>query len=507
MKREELLTLFRSRGLAAWQANFAASFLEPDSGTFHLLAAPVGSGKTHVARAIVAELMAEEAKRILVLSPNMMLCEQWTARLREGSLVPVSLLTRRELRELEAQVPIGESPLQQTGIYVISLGLARQDDIANQLSAIEWDLIIVDEAHQLAAPMAATLLDRLSGANVVRRLLLISSTPPPTLESWIRPSPEQPIRLPTPLVITNWYGELKNWDSSVVQRPALRWNIYPYRRSPEEVSYLSLLLRRIEELVNQSHVKSLLTQILTQQLSSSLLAFEQTLLRLSHTFNAADTDSELLDFKQFLADPELGIDSAEAHIRVVDKNSIWIDKQSALAIVDECIHVLDMITVDGKTRAFLSLVRSIMSATPDIPRICLFSMYNETISYLHATLDDTNDIGLSLFTTTGASSFAEREETVKLFLDNGGLLLATDTTLGEEFEMLEIRDVIHYDLPTSPLIFEQRRGGFDRIGRQVPLTMHLLLDESHVIPLESELLKLVTGDKAADKTSAPGNGG
>ena len=108
MTKQELLALFQSRGLRAWQADFAASFFDTDSSTFQLLAAPPGTGKTYVSVAIAAELVARQSKRILILSPNMILCEQWTERLGDISTIPVVLVTRRVFREMEAALPIGQ---------------------------------------------------------------------------------------------------------------------------------------------------------------------------------------------------------------------------------------------------------------------------------------------------------------------------------------------------------------------------------------------------------------
>src|SRR5258708_6228218 len=96
MTKQELLAHFQRRGLRAWQASFAAAFLETDTSTFQLLAAPPGTGKTYVSVAIAAELVARQANRILILSPNMILCEQWAARLDDvKSTIPVLLVTRR----------------------------------------------------------------------------------------------------------------------------------------------------------------------------------------------------------------------------------------------------------------------------------------------------------------------------------------------------------------------------------------------------------------------------
>jgi superfamily II DNA or RNA helicase len=492
MNQQEILASLQSRGLRAWQASFAASFLNADSSTFQLLAAPPGTGKTYVSVAIAAELVARQAKRILILSPNMILCEQWTARLGDISTIPVVLVTRRVFREMEAALPIGQSPWKSDGIYVISLDLAKQEDFAIGLSAVDWDLVIVDEAHRLAAPQRAALLDRLLGANVVRRLLLLSATPLPALHQWLYPLSDQPARFPSPLVITSWYGELQNWDGSTVERSPLRWSVYGYKRSPEEVRCLSLFFRRKDELINVSGGNDFLTQILTQRVSSSLFAFEQSLQRLKHTLRSTVQQEEVFLAKDSMAQSELPLDFDDTEPTTADLYPTWTDKQTGLEIIDEWIQAVETITLDEKLHALKRLIASILGITVDLPRICLFSAYADTISYLHTAFEE---VGLSLFKATGATSLPQREDTINRFLNQGGLLLGTDAALSEGIAMLRVSHIIHYDLPLNPQRIEQRCGRFDRFGRDTPLTMHLLLDESGTIPFETHLINKITSEQ------------
>src|SRR5271166_6178493 len=140
MNRQEFLASLQSRGLRAWQANFAASFLETGSAAFQLLAGPPGTGKMYASIAIAAELVSRGAKRILALAPAP-LCEAWRERLTDAqSKIPVLLVTRPVFREIEAALPIGRSPWIADGIYVISQDLAKRNDLAAGIATVEWDL-------------------------------------------------------------------------------------------------------------------------------------------------------------------------------------------------------------------------------------------------------------------------------------------------------------------------------------------------------------------------------
>jgi ATP-dependent helicase HepA len=116
-------------------------------------------------------------------------------------------------------------------------------------------------------------------------------------------------------------------------------------------------------------------------------------------------------------------------------------------------------------------------------------MYADTVAFLYTALED---VGLPIFRAAGASSVAQRHDIIKRFLSEGGLLLATDGAVSEGIALAQVAHAIHYDLPLSPLRIEQRCGRFDRFGRETPLTMYFLLDESGVMPSESQLVNIIT---------------
>ena len=490
MNHQELLASLQGRGLFAWQATFIASFLETDSTPFHLLTAPPGTGKTYASVAIAAELVARRAKRMLALPPAS-LCEEWSERLRDAqSEIPVLLVTRQVFREMEAALPIGQSPWNAENIYVISQDLAKQSDLAKGLSAAEWDLVIVDEAHRFAAPQRAALLNKLISSDLVRRLLLLSATPLPALEPWLRPSPDQQVQFRAPLVVTNWYGELKNWDGSTVERPRVELSVFSYTRNADEVRCLLRFLGSKKDLETASDGNQFLIQLLTQRASSSLFAFEQSLQRLGHTLRSAIEGDSVLPAKASTVLPEMSSTSEEVGSTVEERRCEWIDKPAGLAIVDQCLSELEMISTDEKLNALRRLIRLIVDAECNgNPKICVISMYADTVLYLHTAIDD---CGLPLFKMTGASSYTERQDTVELFLHEGGLILSTDGAL-KGIKMPQVPHVVYYDLPSNPLALEYRQGRFNRFGRNSPLTMYAFRDESGVLPLESQLIDKSTG--------------
>jgi len=496
MNAKELLASLQSRGLRAWQANFTVSFLEDNSPAFHLLAAPTGTGKMFTSIVIAAELVKRGAKRMLVLPPAP-LCEQWKVRLAEAqSEIPALSVTRQIFREMEAALPIGQSPWNVNGIFVISQDLAKQSDLVAGLGGVDWDLVIVDEAHRFAAPNRAALLDRLLTAGVVRRLLLLSATPLPALDPWLRPSPGQPHLFPSPLKVTSWFGALKNWDGSMVASSHVNLQVFPFTRGADEVKSLSRILGLIRGLEAPSGVNRFSILLLYQRASSSLFAFEQSLQRLRHTLRSA-TEEDGVGFDEASSPrPEFNSGDEEFEPTNANRHLEWADKPATLAILEQCVEALEMISTDEKLNALRRLVRSIIDTERDhIPRVFVFSMFADTVSYLHTAIDD---VGLPLSKLTGASSFAEREATVERFLQEGGVIIGTDAALGEGFTMPQVTHVIHYDLPSNPRVLEKRLGRFDLFGRDTDLMMYVFRDESNAMPLESKLVDLLTSAQRAE---------
>jgi len=78
------------------------------------------------------------------------------------------------------------------------------------------------------------------------------------------------------------------------------------------------------------------------------------------------------------------------------------------------------------------------------------------------------------------------------------VLVGTDGGLSEGIELTEVTNVIHYDLPLNPMVFEQRRGRFERYGRETSCNVYVLRDKSGVLPLESRLIESVTSQQTEE---------
>jgi superfamily II DNA or RNA helicase len=477
----ELLTRLRSKGLLAWQATFAAAFLDPDSSPYHLLAAPPGLGKMYTGVAIAKEMISLGAQRILVLAPAA-LCVAWAHRLALQELEVFSL-TRAELREIEATCKPHESPFQRNGVYVMSQDLAKQKDVADSLSVVNWNAVIIDDAHRMASPQRLHLLQRLIPGNARRRLLLLTATPLPSLSPLMEPASEQFI----PLATTNWYGVITNWDGTVVRPPGFTWKILIYKRSEDEMRVVGRFIESIKQLEVASGGNKLLTRVLKHRLSSSLFAFETTLQRLGNrlTLSIEHSDESMVGGESERIDEPITWTRNEP---LVDVGIAWINRPAALGIINSNLQALETIKGEEKLQSLRTILKECYDRV-DEPKICIFSVYRDTLTYLQTAI---RDWGLQSWAITGGTTLATREERIRNFKNQGGVLLTTDVGVSEGITMPDVNSVIHFDLPLTSTRLNERLGPFLRFDRKVELTFYVIRDDSGVFPEEEKLIDVMT---------------
>lgn len=108
-----------------------------------ILADEVGLGKTIEAGIVLCQYWAERRRRLLVICPAS-LRKQWALELAEKFNLSAMVLDARSYAELERA---GRRPLAEASILVVSFHFANR--LREELKAIAWDLVVIDEAHKL----------------------------------------------------------------------------------------------------------------------------------------------------------------------------------------------------------------------------------------------------------------------------------------------------------------------------------------------------------------------
>lgn len=146
-----------------------------------LLADDPGAGKTIMAGLLIKELLIRgDLERCMIVAPGS-LVEQWQEELVEKFGLNFDLLTRDQI-----EASVTGNPFIEKHRLIVRLDMAaRSDELkAKADAAPEWDLIICDEAHRMAASYFGGevketrryKLGKLLGTRT-RNLLLMSATP------------------------------------------------------------------------------------------------------------------------------------------------------------------------------------------------------------------------------------------------------------------------------------------------------------------------------------------
>lgn len=124
-----------------------------------LLADAVGLGKTIQAGMVLRELMLRRRiRRVLVLCPAA-LRTQWCEEMQDKFALPFELVDRPQTLRLQREIGIDANPWRSHDRIIASYHYLKQPDVLEQFRAaaqpgedgrLRWDLLIVDEAHNLA---------------------------------------------------------------------------------------------------------------------------------------------------------------------------------------------------------------------------------------------------------------------------------------------------------------------------------------------------------------------
>jgi SNF2 family DNA or RNA helicase len=145
-----------------------------------LLADDPGAGKTIMTGLLIKELLIRgDVHRCLIVCPGM-LVEQWQDELDRRFHLPFDIMTTEGLEAART----GNWFLEHSLAICRLDKLSRDEDLQAKLLQIDWDLIVVDEAHKLSASffageVKATKRHRLGQllSRLTRHFLLLTATP------------------------------------------------------------------------------------------------------------------------------------------------------------------------------------------------------------------------------------------------------------------------------------------------------------------------------------------
>ena len=113
-----------------------------------ILADEVGLGKTLEAGLVISQFHARRCFNILIVVPTS-LAGQWNSELRKLFHISSRIVTSADKRKLKKDEP--EQLFEKDGVYILGREFASRLERTRVLSKKLWDLIVVDEAHEMFA--------------------------------------------------------------------------------------------------------------------------------------------------------------------------------------------------------------------------------------------------------------------------------------------------------------------------------------------------------------------
>jgi superfamily II DNA or RNA helicase len=145
-----------------------------------LLADDPGAGKTIMAGLYIKELIIRgDAERILIVAPGS-LTAQWQDELADKFGLAFDIVTREMLDRTNPVEAFGEKHRLICRVDQI----ARRDDLVEKLPQVDWDLVVIDEAHRMSAHFFGDEVQKTKKyvlgevlGSTTRHLLLMTATP------------------------------------------------------------------------------------------------------------------------------------------------------------------------------------------------------------------------------------------------------------------------------------------------------------------------------------------
>jgi superfamily II DNA or RNA helicase len=425
-----------------------------------LIGDDVGLGKTLEAGLLASELiLRRRARRILVVSSKSMLTqfqqEFWTR-----FSIPLVKIDSAKIKQIRARIPLDQNPFNQFEKSIISMDTLKNDTQYRAfLEKAWWDLIVIDEAHNVAergGPRGGSqrnaLAERLASRSDA--LVLLSATP----HDGSRRSFASLMRMldSTSIADPEHYGPddikglfLRRFRTTPAVKAALKSKVQArvterLNFEPSEVEerlYDKLACLDLKEDRGARKGQRLFKTLLEKALFSSPAAFQQTLgNRIKHLRLLDDVDSQadLQALSAFLPD---------------------------LEAMEDCSF--------AKYQRLLKLLSDIKWKGRDkTDRLVIFSERIATLEWLGRKLREhlgTSDEQIRILHASGQGADIKTQEIIEEFgIERSPIriLLASDmASEGINLHYLSHK-LIHFDNPWALLKFQQRNGRIDRYGQE-----------------------------------------
>jgi superfamily II DNA or RNA helicase len=435
-----------------------------------LIADTVGLGKTLEAGILMSELIARgKGKRILVVTVKSMMT-QFQKEMWNRFTIPLVRLDSKKIQNIRTKLPSNYNPFFYYDKTIVSIDTLKRDvEYRTHLENAYWDIIVIDEAQNVAergdlqaqrARLAKLLADRSD------TMIMLSATP----HDGRAKSFASLMNMLDPTAIANPDDYTKEDIKGLCVRR--------FKKDVKDQISGSFLERRIE--LERCKASA------TEEYAYNFFAGMSLQMDLNKTKSQGQLFKTSLE-KSLFSSPVACIKSIDTRLNKL-KKKYPEDEIQDIETLETLRNALIKIVPEDFSRyqKLLSLLRSKeygWTARSD-DRVVIFTERIETMKYLAEQLQ--KDLKLkkgAIQELCGEMSEVEQQTIVENFgRDDSSIrvLVASDVASeGLNLHYLSHR-LIHFDIPWSLMVFQQRNGRIDRYGqKQRPDIRYMLIESAN----------------------------
>ncbi len=423
-----------------------------------LLSDEVGLGKTIEAGLIMKEYMIRGlVKKVLILVPPS-LVSQWREEMRVKFNLEFISYDSSSFKKKE-------NGWEYYDRVIASLHTAKRKNRRQLIEKIDYDLVIVDEAHHLKN--RSTLNWKLVNRLKKKYILLLTATP-------VQNKLEELFNLITLLRPGQLETAREFKDKYITRGDRLK------PKNPEELKKLVRgVMIRNKRSHNRLHLTSRYARVIEVSMKSREKEFYQRLNNLLHrqyTRQEGQRGINRLVLKILQRETGSSIRAVIPTLKgLLDNEGL---SEEMREFIGQLIAEGAAIEKQAKPEALVELIKGIND------RVIVFTSFRATQDYLEARL---NRAGISTTVFHGQLRRAEKESCIDTFREGRQVLLSTESG-GEGRNLQFCNRMINYDLPWNPMLIEQRIGRIHRIGQERDVYIYNLAVRETI---ESYLLELL----------------
>ena len=480
-----------------------------------LLADDPGAGKTIMAGLLIKELRFRGlADRVLIVVPPLV-ARQWQEEMEQKFAETFNVIDGGVLR-----ANVGKNPWAETDRCITSVYWAARDNVLEGLKEADWDLVIVDEAHKMAAYRTGTKSEKTKKTRLyrlgeelserTRHLLLLTATPhkgdPENFRLLLqlldrdlfadRTILEDALRSKdNPILLRRLKEEMKRFDGSPLFPPRTVMTI-AFDLTRAEKALYEEVTAYVTDHFNKAIQKDkrnvgFAMAILQRRLTSSLAAVTASIhrrfnalgallakvqaLAASRASRALAAEGDVGEMDELLEGTDLGdiedlgeTDRWQAEEELVQRltNAESIDElQAEVLALEQLLRRARSVSETGVESKYNQLLDSIFRDQGILAsgeKLLIFTEAKDTLDFLVKRLREEK---LTVAVIDGSLPMNKRREQQELFRGSAQVMVATEAG-GESINLQFCNQMVNYDIPWNPNRLEQRMGRIHRIGQK-----------------------------------------